>query len=110
MFSQLCVWPGTVLKNDTKSIEEFVQYISTEFDTRVRYETQTKTLPDIHDDKIVEGTGGRNDILFYVHKDDVMKFSLPRFKIGVRWWEDIFFNNNQHIYEDDILAKYQPMW
>ena len=54
----------------------------------------------------VPDTGGRNDFFFYVNTADVPKFAIPRFHFGMRWWEDIYFNDGQDIYPPEFLAAY----
>lgn len=82
-YNQLCVLQGT-LEPDSK--KEFNKFFKENFGVRVKYAEQTHTLPDPG----VKGTGGRSDLLFFIHDDDIQKFAIPRFKMGIRWWEDVF--------------------
>lgn len=95
-FNQLCVWPGTIVGQD--QIEKFNKFMKKEFKIRVKYveEVVLKT--------------GRNDLLFYIHDDDVMKFAVPRFEYGIRWWEDVYFNNQQKEYPKEFIKKYPKTW
>jgi hypothetical protein len=82
------------------------------FGTRIKYETEVRTLPDVDDyGVVIPETGGRNDVFFYAHADDIEKFAVPRLKAGIRWWEDVVgYNDNSHIYPKDILDKYKLTW
>lgn len=108
-FSQLCVMEGTVLGDS--SIQDFENHFLQELDVRIKYCTEVTTLPD--KDKFgndVPETGGRNDLFFYVHSEDVSKFAIPRFQYGIRWWEDIFYNKGENIYPEEFLAAHKPTW
>jgi hypothetical protein len=110
-YTQLCVWPGTVLGDSTK--EDFENFILEEFDTRIQYHTEVKTLPDLNEDGTpVPDTGNRNDLFFYVHSEDVTKFAVPRLRAGIRWWEDVIgsHNNNRHLYTQEFLEQHPPTW
>lgn len=109
-YNQLCVWPGTIIGPD--QINDFEEYMLDELNTRVKYECEVKTLPDLDDDgNDVEGTGGRNDAFFYVHDEDIQHFAIPRLKMGIRWWEDVIkYNNNSHLYTEEFLEKYPSKW
>lgn len=70
-----------------------------------------ETLPDIDKEgNHIEGTGGRKDLMFLINNKDINKFSIWRLYYGLRWWEDIFFNQQQHIYPDEFKQKYPPRW
>lgn len=99
----LCVWPGTIVK--AEQIQEFNDFFKEE-GFRVEYAESVTTLPDKEDGVEVSGTGGRTDVLFWINNEDVSKFAIWRFQFGIRWWEDVFFNNQQHIYSQEVLTKY----
>ena len=108
-FSQLCVWPGTNLGDGTS--EDFEAWVSEAFNgTRVKFSEVVETLldRDVNGDP-VEGTGGRTDMLFYVHSEDVEKFALRRVAYGIRWWEDAI-SQSSHLYDDNVLSKYPDTW
>jgi len=104
-FTQLCVWPSTTLGENT--VEDLVQFFVDTFDTRIKFEEIVLTLPDKKDGIIVKDTGGRSDIFFYAHTDDLSKFSVPRLNYGIRWWEDVVGNGSHQIYPKEIIDKYQ---
>lgn len=85
-FSQVCVWPGTIVGEE--HIEEFEKFMFNEFKSRIQYLEEIKTKPDIGD----PNTGGRNDVFFAVHDEDVGKFAVPRLIAGIRWIEDVLDN------------------
>ncbi len=96
-YTQICVWPGTTLEGS--SPEEFVAFFADEMNTRVRFIAEVPT------------TTGRIDLFFHVHTDDITAFSLPRLKMGIRWWEDVVvYNDNRHLYSDEVLNTYPPTW
>ena len=109
-YTQLCVWPGTVLGENEES--DLEQWILDEFGTRIKYHTQVETNPDRDKNgDIVPDTGGRNDLFFYVHNDDIDKFAVKRLQIGIRWWEDVIvYNNNSHLYSAEFIEQHPPTW
>lgn len=95
-FNQLCVWPATIVGKDR--IQEFNDFMHDEFGIRSKYECE------------VELPSGRNDLLFFIHQDDVMKFAIERLEYGIRWWEDVFYNNQDGEYPSHITNKYKSNW
>jgi len=89
--TQVCVWPGTVVQkcDNPTPIEEFEDFFIKNFDTRVQYIEEIVTDPDTKDGVIVEETGGRTDVFFAIHKDDIGKFAIKRLELGIRWIEDV---------------------
>ena len=107
-YNQLCVWPGVVVGED--QIKDFEDHFKNQ-GWRVKYSEEVKTKPDVKDGKVVDDTGGRNDLLFYIHDDDIGKFAVPRLSMGIRWWEDVVnYNDNSHLYTEKILNKYKVKW
>jgi len=109
-FTQLCVWQGVLL--DGLTTQEFENYMFDNFGTRIKFEIEIKTLPDLDNNgKPIPDTGGRNDVFFYAHAEDIGKFAVPRLQAGIRWWEDVVkYNDNSHLYPKDILDKYELTW
>ena len=106
-YNQICVWPGTFLgESSVKDFENFFK----EKGFRVRFLEEVETLPDVKNGKIVEGTGGRHDIFFLIHDDDIPKYAVWRLAYGMRWWEDVLDNGGGVIYSDEILKKYPYGW
>ena len=104
-FNQLCVWPGTIVGSD--KIEEFEKFMADNFrGTRVKYCEEVLTLPTPNE----PGTGGRTDLFFKVHDEDVGQFAIPRLVFGIRWWEDVLGNGNGYLYPQEILDKYPKLW
>ena len=106
-YHQLCVWEGTVLGETP--ISEFEEFFN-EQGYRVKFLEEVVTLPDVVDSRVVEGTGGRHDVFFLVHSEDVIKFAIPRLQMGIRWWEDVLGNGHGDIYPQEILNKYPCLW
>ena len=108
-FTQLCVWPGTIVGQE--NINEFESFFKDEFNVRVKYYTEIKTLPDVKNGRAVPDTGGRNDAFFYVHSDDIPGFAVKRLQMGIRWWEDVVgYNDNSHLYTSEFLEEHPLTW
>jgi hypothetical protein len=109
-FTQLCVWPGTVLGDNT--IQDLENFFLQEMKTRIKYHGEVKTLPDLDSDgNQIPETGGRNDLFFFVHGDDVKHFALPRLQMGIRWWEDVVgYNDKRHLYTEEFLKNNPTTW
>lgn len=95
-FNQLCVWPATIVGED--AIQEFNEFMKDEFGIRSKYECE------------IELSSGRNDLLFFIHDEDVQKFAVKRLQYGIRWWEDVFYNNQEDEYPGSIVNKYKKTW
>lgn len=109
-FNQLCVWPGTTLEGS--SPEEFESFMNEELGVKVKFDCEVKTLPSL-DEKgnPISGSGGRNDLFFYVADDDIERFAIPRLKIGIRWWEDVVkYNDNSHLYTEEFVKARPYKW
>jgi len=92
-FEQVCVWPGTVVGKE--KIEDFERFIDDIFKTRIQYLEEISTFPDTDSSgKVVPETGGRNDVFFAIHNEDVGKFAVPRLQYGIRWIEDVLAEGN----------------
>ena len=107
-FNQLCVIHGLAL--GAENVKEFEQIIETRTGCRVMFLMEVVTNPDLDENRNpVPNTGGRTDVLFYVHDDDMTKFAVPRLQLGIRWWEDVVkYNDNSHLYSKEVLAAYPP--
>jgi hypothetical protein len=92
-FEQVCVWPGTVVGDDR---DQFIQDMLDIFKTKVIYLEEIKTNAD------ETGPGGRNDLFFAVHKDDITHFAIQRLSHGIRWIEDVYFNHQGDIYPERV--------
>lgn len=93
-YNQVCVVHGLLVPdNEVKDFEEKIQEV---FGTRIQFLETIKTGPNLEDAKPVEDTGGRSDVFFAVHNDDVGKFAVPRLKNGIRWIEDVLAECNYH--------------
>ena len=109
-YTQLCVWQGTSLEGSTPA--ELESFFLEELNTRVQYHTEVQTLPDLYEDGSPNPfTGGRPDLFFYVHSDDIAHFAVPRLKMGIRWWEDVVgYNDNSHLYTREFLDAHPLTW
>ena len=110
IFNQLCVWPGVIVGES--NISDFTSFFEREMGVRVRYLTEIETRPDLDGKgREVKGTGGRNDVFFHVHEEDIPKFAVPRLSMGIRWWEDVIvYNDSSHLYPEEFLEANPPKW
>ena len=109
-FTQLCVWPGVIVGQEEK--QDFENFMLDSFNVRVKYHTEVQTQPDLDESgNPVPETGGRNDLFFYVHTDDIANFAVARLKAGIRWWEDVVgYNDNRHLYTEEFLNANPLTW
>ena len=107
-YNQVCVWPGTILPET--HIEKFVKHFE-ENGFRIQHLETLRTGPDRSDAGAeIEGTGGRSDVLFAIHDEDVMKFAIPRLQMGIRWIEDVLDNeasSTEHSIYPDRVKEYR---
>lgn len=107
-WSQVCVWPGTTM--DDTPVEDFVQFFKENFGVRVQFCEEVETLPDRENGIEVPETGGRHDVFFRIHEDDMGSFAIMRLNVGIRWWEDVVGNGSHKIYPKEVLEKYPRTW
>ena len=91
-----------MLGNSTPA--DFEQFILDETGCRIRFAEEVTTLPG------QGGAGGRKDLFFWISNEDIMKFSVRRFALDIRWWEDVLLNGNGYIYEASVLERYPNTW
>ncbi len=103
-FNQVCIWEGTVVGES--EIQNFENWLMENFGVRGKYCEEVLTLSTPGQ----SGTGGRNDLFFVIHNEDIRKFSIPRLSYGIRWWEDVLENGNGVLYSEEILQKYPKRW
>ena len=109
-YNQLCVWPATVVgKENIKELEDFFK---DDMGVRIKYKTEVLTNPDLDEDgNEIPDTGGRNDLFFYVHDDDIGKFAIPRLSMGIRWYEDVVsYNDGAYLYSESFLEENPITW
>ena len=104
-FEQIVVWTGTTLGNSGP--EDFEEFFKEE-GFRIQFAKQFMTLPDPGEDP--RESGGRSDILFYIHNQDIPKFSVWRLQHGMRWWEDYLDNGSDKIVPVEILDEFKYNW
>lgn len=105
--SQIVVWPGTVVgENRSEKFEDWMAKNG----FNATYLEEFSTLPNVNNNRVVEGTGGRNDLLFQVEDDDLSKFAIWRLNYGMSWWEDYLDNGNYAIVPRSVLERYPYGW
>lgn len=103
-FNQVCVWQNASL--GTSHEQEFVNWLKDVFQVRGKFLEEVETLPTPGE----PGTGGRVDLFFSIHDDDIYKFAVNRLLYNIKWWEDVLGNGGGDIYDDTILYKYPKTW
>ena len=92
-FTQVCVWEDTFV--GPEGITFFEASMWADFRVRVQYLEEIETGPDMDTlGNPVPGTGGRNDLVFAVHIDDLAKLHKHRLGLGIRWIEDVLAHAN----------------
>jgi hypothetical protein len=99
-YTYLCVIQG--LSIEESDVPDFEAFLLDKCGTRVQFLETYRTLPDLCDGIPVADTGGRADVIFSVHKNDIAKLHLGhRMELGIRWLDDAI-SNAPDIYEERI--------
>lgn len=102
-YNQVVIWPGMTLTKE--QAVEFDSLMKDMLGFNIQYLETMETKPDIDSNGVpISNTGGRHDIFFAIHVDDIPKFSLARLQHGMRWIEDVLADCNyrSHIYPDHV--------
>ena len=102
-YNQVCVYPGILLPEGKE--ENFERYFGS-LGFRIQFLEKILTMPDKDSDGVpIVNTGGRSDILFAIHDEDIMDFAIPRLQMGIRWIEDVLDNEEEgcSIYPERVL-------
>jgi hypothetical protein len=101
-YQQIVCWEGTELGVDEEAM--FVTFVQEEL--ALQHDVQVigtvKTLPGRN------GPGGRIDLFFFIHNDDVPRAATRRLKFGMRWINDCIApeNGGPGIYPPAFLRAY----
>ena len=104
-FQQVCVWPGTIV--EPHQVADFEAFVKQEMGARVQFLEIIHTFPDVDASGApVEDTGGRSDVFFAVHKDDIGAFAVKRLAYGIRWFDDAVSatNGGNRLYPPRVMA------
>ena len=104
----LTLWPGILVRESDidgpDGIHAFFQKI---FDIQIAPVGCVTTMPNSDaDGKEISGTGGRHDFFFFVNTQDVPKLARKRLEFGMRWWEDVYFNEGEDISPIEFRQAY----
>lgn len=100
-FNQVCVMTATIVDKD--KIADFEEFVKEHTGARIKYIDEILTLPSLSENgEPIPETGKRNDVLFYVHDDDIHSFAIKRFELGIRWFEDVV-NNQPYLYNQETI-------
>ena len=110
-YAQVCVLHGVEIppEHSKNYLQFFEDFFKDMFGVRVQYLETIRTKPDFDEEGTpIPETGGRPDIFFAIHDDDVPSFSVHRFKLAgftPRWVEDVLSpaNGNRHLYPKRVL-------
>lgn len=80
------MWHGTTMGDSTPA--DFEQFILDELGARAQFIGVYETLPTPSE----PDSGGRSDLVFAVHEDDIPKFAPRRFMYDMRWVDDVLDN------------------
>lgn len=104
-YTQMCVWPGTVVEQEDVDSGKLQDFFKSAFrlENPIEVVGCVTTLPNKeHRDMEDPPTGGRHDFVFFVHGADIGKFAIPRLQYGIRWWEDVVLNESHDIYPSNF--------
>ena len=90
--SILCIWPAAVGTN-----EEMIDFLKLNLDVDIIPVGTVETIAG------QGGPGGRLDGVFWLNGKDVPRFAVPRFQVGIRWYEDVVLNNSHLVYPAEFL-------
>lgn len=105
-YKQLVAMQGATLGESTK--EDFENsFLDDGF--------RVKFVEEITTNYVDEKYESINDILFYIHNDDIERFSTWRLGRGIpiRWWEDVCkynYEDSKNRYNEEVFEKYKPTW
>ena len=106
--SVVCVWLATIMKDD--DIPDFEKWFTETFDVEeCIFLESIKTLPTIENNKPVEGTGGRQDVIFSVKFGLSSAFPMQRLNTSdIKWLEDMVsaVNNPEGIIYPSYIMEY----
>jgi len=87
--------------------KQFEQFMFGEFDIRIKFCEEVITNGSVERDE----EGGRHDLIFYIHDDDIERMAVIRLTYGIKWWEDVVsYNNGEYLYNQEILDRYPVSW
>lgn len=70
-----------------------------------------ETLPNKDENGIdIPNTGGRKDFFFFIDNKDINRFSVWRLTYNMKWYEDIYYDKQEHIYPEEFRKKYPKRW
>jgi hypothetical protein len=104
-YTVLAVWPSIVVqKDDLDSVQEFMANMGCKHPVKIV--GCVETLPDWHEREAEEPeTGGRIDLAFYFHDEDIYRVAVRRLQHGIRWWEDVVSNDVEHALNKGMIYE-----
>lgn len=98
------IWPQVFISEEEVKSGKLADFFHKNFSIEIIPIGTVFTLPDKGD--YSGETGGRSDFLFYVPHQFISRFAVPRFQLGIRWWEDVYFNEGEDIYPPKLLEAF----
>lgn len=109
-YDQLVVAPGLAYEDEYDK-KDFLNIFKKHGFKRPKIVGVIETLPSKDENgNVIPGTGGRKDFFFFINNKDINKFAVWRMSYGMRWWEDVFYNNEQDIYPEEFRQQYPKRW
>ena len=99
-FNQVCIMQGTIFAENEN---EFIDFFKNQFGVRIKLIGQFDTTMHYENGEV------QKDLAFYVHDEDIKKFAISRFEMGVRWLEDVM-SNNPYLYPNHREIKKLICW
>jgi hypothetical protein len=90
---------------------DFKAFMLNELNARVEILESIETEPDRDEyGHAILNTGGRTDLFFCVHDEDIGHFAIPRLSFGIRWIEDAISETNggNRYYPEPLLSGCFP--
>jgi hypothetical protein len=100
-YEQVCIWPGCAVQGASHPMTpaEFEGAMLLNLNVRVQYLEEIRTAADQDEHgRTLEGTGGRTDLFFAIHHEDIGRFALARLPYHIRWVEDAMSPSNHSYY------------
>lgn len=102
-FNKVAVWPATILCEPTKEQAIFdMEFSFAELGVRIKFAEETIVVPYPPKNE----TGGRHDVLFYVHDEDISKFEELMESKHIEWFDDVISKGYSYMYHYTILRDY----
>ena len=97
-YDQLCIICNLIVENTAESKKEFnkiIDFFKSKYDVRIKFEDTFETVD-----------GKNHHVIISCHDDDLKKMGSIKSSLGVRWFEDYYFQNEDEV-PNNIKSKYR---